>query len=89
MNATVAKNAPPLQWADSPLPWVLIGAGTGHIGAGTCQVRACVYATLLEVNERLVLEPSLLHDKARTDGYIALIQPSDDRCAPLPHLHRD
>jgi hypothetical protein len=82
VNATVAKNAPPLLWADSALPWVLIGAGT-------CQVRACVYATLLEVNERLVLEPSLLHDKARTDGYIALIQPSDDRCAPLPHLHRD
>ena len=39
------------------------------------KIAACIRARLLEINMRLLEEPSLLNTKFRTDGYIALFAP--------------
>lgn len=38
-------------------------------------VRCCVKGSLLEVNERLIKQPELLHSSADREGYIAIIMP--------------
>ena len=38
-------------------------------------VRACIYGYLLESNEALAHDPSLIVNKASTSGYVAIIQP--------------
>ncbi|KAL2468215.1 Single hybrid motif superfamily protein [Forsythia ovata] len=38
-------------------------------------VRCCVRGSLLEVNERLIKQPELLHSSANREGYIAIIMP--------------
>ena len=53
-------------------------AGEADIGDGEpCRfvVRACIYGYLLESNEDLVHDPSLIVHKANTSGYVAIIQP--------------
>lgn len=41
-------------------------------------VRCCVKGALLEVNERLANDPSLLRLKAATEGYVAILMPKPD-----------
>ncbi|KAG2313408.1 hypothetical protein Bca52824_024965 [Brassica carinata] len=38
-------------------------------------VRCCVKGSLLEVNERLIMQPQLLNSSADREGYIAIIMP--------------
>ncbi|KAH7287792.1 hypothetical protein KP509_32G074700 [Ceratopteris richardii] len=38
-------------------------------------IRCCVRGALLEVNERLVKDPTLLNTKAASEGYIAIMMP--------------
>lgn len=38
-------------------------------------IRCCIRGALLEVNERLIKEPSLLETKAASEGYIAIMMP--------------
>lgn len=42
------------------------------------RVRSCIRGHLLELNERLKLEPGLLNDKTTTEGYIAIVNPRRD-----------
>ncbi|XP_010428645.1 PREDICTED: FAM206 family protein-like [Camelina sativa] len=39
-------------------------------------VRCCVKGSLLEVNERLIMQPELLNSSADREGYIAIIMPT-------------
>jgi glycine cleavage system H lipoate-binding protein len=42
----------------------------------TYRLRSCVRGSLLEANERLVSDPSLLITMPQTDGYVAIVLPA-------------
>jgi len=49
-------------------------------------LRSCVEGALLEINNKLITDFSLLATKAATEGYIAIIRPPFKRQKPTNHL---
>eukprot|EP01117_Protostelium_nocturnum_P008848 TRINITY_DN3171_c0_g2_i1.p1 TRINITY_DN3171_c0_g2~~TRINITY_DN3171_c0_g2_i1.p1 ORF type:complete len:183 (-),score=76.89 TRINITY_DN3171_c0_g2_i1:301-849(-) len=65
---------------NDPLCSILLSDGSSFT------VKSCVTGSLLEVNEKLLEDPSLLSLKNETDGFIAIIQPKFGDKDKVDHL---
>nr|XP_002124373.1 protein Simiate-like [Ciona intestinalis] len=70
-NSVSGKRKRGAQWLNPSGPLCVISCDDGSKHTVYCGIRG----SLVEVNERLISSPQLLHDCYKTEGYIAVVMP--------------